>query len=178
MPSVVPGGDVEGHAAQRLEHLVRPEVAQHAAGEQRALQRAELLAPAVAAVELADVANLDRVHRPTLPPPACRAGDRRRSSPRGTLTPRDRQAEDAWPLPEWALAEQHFLVGHDQMGERVERQHALDTFRRLRQRIDDRRGKEPERQQVRQQVPHVAEVHGQRRHEQAPGPASTDTGAR
>ena len=49
----------EGHAAQRREGLVRLQVANQAALEQRRLQRGELLLPRIAAVDLRDVDDFD-----------------------------------------------------------------------------------------------------------------------
>jgi hypothetical protein len=60
-----PGGDVERHVAERLERLVGLEVGDEAPREDRALERRELPAVAVAAVDLADVADLDRVRHQT-----------------------------------------------------------------------------------------------------------------
>ena len=52
----------ERHVAHRGERLVRPQVAHQAARQQRALQRRELLPPAVAAVDLRGVGDFDGVH--------------------------------------------------------------------------------------------------------------------
>ena len=49
----------EGHAAQRRERLVRLQIADQAALEQRRLERRELLLPRVAAVDLRDVDDVD-----------------------------------------------------------------------------------------------------------------------
>ena len=56
--------DVERHALQRLEHRVWTQIPQHAARQQRALQRRKLLPAAVAAVDLVNVAHLNRQLQP------------------------------------------------------------------------------------------------------------------
>ena len=78
MPNVVPAATSNDTPFSASNVFVGLEIAQQPPGEQRALQRAELLASPVAAVDLADVADLDRVHRSTVLRPACRAADRRR----------------------------------------------------------------------------------------------------
>ncbi len=52
-------GDLERHAAQRRERLLRLQIADQAAGEQRALDRREPLAVREAAVDLRHIAGVD-----------------------------------------------------------------------------------------------------------------------
>src|SRR2546421_5165539 len=58
-------GDRERHVFQRRERLIRLQVRDQAAREQRALQRRELLALRIAAINLGDVGHFDGVHRYT-----------------------------------------------------------------------------------------------------------------
>ena len=54
------------------------------------------------------------------------------------------------------------------MGERIQIEEQLEPLHfLLAPGVDDRRGEEPEHQEVRQQVADVAEVHGQRRQDSA-----------
>ena len=68
-PSVGPRGTVKVTSRTRGERLVRPQVADQAARQQRALQRRELPAPAVAPVDLRGVGDFDGVHN-ELPAPS------------------------------------------------------------------------------------------------------------
>src|SRR5262245_49503536 len=54
--------DIDVDAVERQKGAVGPQVPQHAAAQQRTLERAEALAPPVAAVDLANVADLDGAH--------------------------------------------------------------------------------------------------------------------
>ena len=64
-PNVVPLGHLEGHAVERGEGLVRGEVADHAAREERALQGLELVPVHEPAVDLGHVLGHDRGRRHT-----------------------------------------------------------------------------------------------------------------
>src|SRR5262245_43552798 len=53
---------VEGNSFERLENRVRTQIFQHAAREQRAFERRKLLPTTVAAIDLVDILDLNRVH--------------------------------------------------------------------------------------------------------------------
>src|SRR5688500_8571816 len=77
-------------------------------------------------------------------------------------------------MPDRAVEEQDFLIGDRQVRERVQLQqlrlpYFVARVRRVLEqevRVDDRGREEPERQQVRQDVADVTEVHRQRREQQ------------
>ena len=156
----------ERHVGQRRKRLARLQIAQDAALQQRALQRRELPA-AVAAVDLGDVDELDRRRHHRLAQ-TNRAAGRTASSRPGTAAPSRRRAPAATssgrPDPvknRISWYETARCVNGLRSKNVLELLHA-----RLEPRIDDRRREEPQRQQVRQDVADVAEVHGQRRQDQ------------
>ena len=63
MPKVLPGATSNDTPFSASNTSSGCRSLQDAPGQQRALQRRELLAPAVAAIDLADVADFDGVHR-------------------------------------------------------------------------------------------------------------------
>ena len=97
-----PGRHVERHALQRRKRLVGLQVLDEAAGEQRALQRRELLPPRILAIDLGDVGQLNRVHGVTLLRRTNRAGDRTGSTPNRNSTTEPTPSASShfqWPKP-------------------------------------------------------------------------------
>src|SRR4029079_12325064 len=70
------------------------------------------------------------------------------------------------PVAERTLEKQYFLIRNGEVRERVQVQEPLAEIGRVLPRVDDRRGKEPQLDHVRQDVSNVAEVDGQRRDEE------------
>ena len=79
-------------------------------------------------------------------------------------------------MPERAWVEEHLLIRDREMKERIQIEEPPEHGQQLlgdrvpellhRPRIDDRRGEEPQRQHVREQIADIAKVHGQgRQHE-------------
>ncbi len=157
----------ERHVGQRRKRLARLQIAQDAALQQRALQRRELPA-AVAAVDLRDVESSSIAGVITPPPRTSRAAIEQPVA--GEKQQHRAGAEREQPLPvadRTLVEEQDLLVRHREVRERVEVEEEMELLHaRLEPRVDDRRREEPQRQQVRQDVADVAEVHGQRRQDQ------------
>ena len=110
--------DVERHALQCLEHRVGTQVAQHAARQQRALQRRELLPAPVAAVDLVNVARLDRVHLDLLRKRVAQAVEYEVTDQEHDDR-REGDGKQAGELGKWTRSEQHLLVRNRQVRERT-----------------------------------------------------------
>ena len=165
-PNVLPAGTLNDTPPSAVKVSPGERSDEQAAGDERALERAELVPVLEAPVDLGHIAGLDgegRAHTSSASVSRSRSNSQAPNA-QGEDGDHRRRAQAA-PVVESPL-EERLLVGDDHVRHRVEAEHGLHARAQVAVRVEHRRREEPHVQEMAQDALDVAEVHGERGHDE------------